>query len=207
LGGEKIRHSRKLNKNGRLGIIMKRLDVHLMKQSKRMCGPASLQMVLAYYGKIKNEKELKKKTGATYLNGTKPEEVAKVARKFKLKANYSKNNSIEGLREAIKKKNPPIIGWFSPDSGSHFSVVIGFEKNEIIIADPNMEKIRKMKIEDFSDRWLDINWSKFSFIKQLFLFIVMSIHNKISKFSNKRYKPPIKKGNLSFGEMILIKKK
>ena len=111
------------------------------------------------------------------------------------------------MKKAINKKNPPIIGWFSPDSGSHFSVVIGFEKNKIIIADPDIEKIRTMTIEDFSERWLDINWSKFSFPKKLFLFIVMNIHNKISKFSNKRYEPPLKKSNLSFGEMILIKKK
>ena len=184
---------------------MEKLDVHLVKQSKRMCGPASLQMVLEYYGKIKTEKELKKKTRATYFNGTKPEEIVKVARKFGLKAKYSKNNSIKDLRYAIMRKNPPIISWFSPDSGSHFSVVIGFEKNEIIIADPDIGKIRKMNIKDFSDRWLDINWSKFSIIKQLVLFFIMNIHNKISKFFNKKYLPPIKKSNLFFGEMILIK--
>ena len=181
---------------------MKPLDICLVRQSKRMCGPASLQMVLEYYGKIKSEKELKKETGATYFFGTKSKDIIKVAKKFGMEAKHPKNNSIEDLKKAIAKKNPPIIGWLSPNSGSHFSVVIGFKENKILIADPDIKGIREMEISDFSDRWLNVN-PRLSFIKRLVFFMIMHLHNKFSKFSKRKYSPPIKKSNLAYGEMIL----
>jgi len=59
------------------------------------------------------------------------------------------------LKGYIKKGVPVIVNWNSPTQGSHFSLAIGFDKNKIILADPEFGKMTKWPVADFVDRWFD----------------------------------------------------
>ena len=179
-------------------------EVKPLKQKKRMCGPASLEIVLRYYGKNKNQNELKKMLGSSILMGTTNSSMIEISKKLGFKVQFKTNSSIEEIRKLISNKIPPIIGWITPRGGSHYSVVQGIDKKYIFIVDPELNKVRKFKIEDFSKRWLDVNWEKLSFLKKVFVSIKIFIKNKISKKEN--FNLPLKKEDIVFRELIVIKK-
>ncbi|NCN51578.1 hypothetical protein GW931_01050 [archaeon] len=91
----------------------------------------------------------------------------------------------------ISKKIPPIVGWFTPEGWSHYSVIKGINKNYIFITDPQLNKVGKMKIEDFDKRWLNVDWENMNFIKKLIVSIKIWVNNKINKKNN--FKLPLKK--------------
>ncbi len=49
-----------------------------------------------------------------------------------------------------------IVDWFSPEEAGHYSIVAGFEKDKIIIADPHFGKFKKHEVKWFEERWFDI---------------------------------------------------
>jgi len=176
------------------------------KQGKRMCGPASLRIVLDYYGIKKSEEELKKLLKATYLKGTESKEIVKVARKLGFKAKYKANSSLNELRFLNKKKILVIIGWFSPDSSSHFSVIGDIDKEKIYIADPAFGRIKTYSLKEFEKYWIDINWDRLSFIRTFLLYINLFFQSARKKIFKIKYNLPTKKNILVRREIIIIQK-
>ena len=132
------------------------IKVKLFKQSKGFCGPASLKMVLSAYGITKSEKNLAKLTKTTRKKGCSEKNIIEVAKNLGFKAYIKQKSSIKELKKLIKKKIPIIVDWFSPEEAGHYSVVVGFEKDKIILADPHFGKLKKHKINWFEERWHDI---------------------------------------------------
>ena len=132
------------------------LNIRPFKQTKGYCGPASLKMVLGHYKIHKSENELAKLTKTSRTKGCKEENMVKLAKKFGLNAYFKENSSIKELKSLIKKKIPVIVDWFSSEENGHYSLIIGFNKNKIIIADPHFGKIKKHNIKWFEERWFDI---------------------------------------------------
>lgn len=130
------------------------------KQSRGYCGPASLKMILSFYGINKSEKELAKLTKASRDKGCSEIDIVKIAKKFGFKAHIKKNSSIIELKELTMKGIPVVVDWFSPLENGHYSVVVGFERDKIIIADPLFGKTMKHKIKWFEDRWFDTPFEK-----------------------------------------------
>ena len=124
------------------------------RQSASFCGPASLKMVLQFYGIDKTEKELAKLSGATKGKGVEADGLVKAAKKLGLKAFYKDYCEIEDIRKYFKKKIPLIVDWFSGNDG-HYSVVVGIGKKNIFLQDPELGKIRKMGLEAFKRVWFD----------------------------------------------------
>ena len=132
------------------------IKLKLFKQSKGYCGPACLKMILSFYEINKSEKYLAKITKTSRIKGCKEKNIIKAAKEFGLKGYIKQNSSIHELKQLIKKKNPVIINWFSPEEAGHYSVVIGFKNDKIFLADPHFGKIKKHKIEWFEQRWFDL---------------------------------------------------
>ena len=181
-------------------MILKK--VKSLKQKKRMCGPASLEIVLKYYGRQEKQHELKKLLGSTYLNGTMNKDMIRVSRALGFKVKYKINSSMDEIRKLISKGIPPIVSWFTPEGGSHYSVVKGVDKNSIFIADPELNKTRKFKIEDFEDRWHNVDWDSMTYVKKLFVSIFIIFYNKIIK----KGILPLNKKDIVNGEMIVIER-
>jgi len=132
------------------------LKIKPFKQSRGYCGPASLKMILSLYGINKSEKTLAKLTKTSRIKGCSEDNLIRVAKSFGFKGYKKQKSSIEELRGLIKKGIPVIVDWFSPEEGAHYSVVVGFDKSNIFLADPHYSKIRKHKISWFEERWFDI---------------------------------------------------
>ncbi len=130
------------------------------KQSPGWCGAACFKMVMDYYGIKKSEKgwaELtpysKDKKGK--ILATDDEKFVEQAKKLGFKGFCKDGSSIAEIRSYVKKGIPVIVNWFSPEECGHFSVVVGFEKDKIVLADPHFGKIKKWKIDTFEERWFD----------------------------------------------------
>ncbi len=179
-------------------------EIKPLKQKKRMCGPASLEIVLRYYGKNKDQNELKKLLGSNILMGTSNNKMIEISRNLGFESQLKTNSSVKEIKELISQKIPPIIGWITPEGASHYSVVQGIDEKNIFIVDPELNKIRKFRINDFSKRWLDVNWEKLSLLKKVFVSIKIFINNKVNKKNN--FNLPLKEEDIIFKEIIIIKK-
>ena len=126
------------------------------KQSKGYCGPASLKMVLSAYGIIKSEKYLVKLTKTNRRTGCSEKNIVKAAKEFGFKGYVKQKSTITELKRLVKKNIPVIVDWFSPEEAGHYSVVVGFKNDEILLADPHFGKIKNHKIKWFKERWFDV---------------------------------------------------
>ncbi len=135
------------------------------------CGPASLKIVLAFYGVKKTEKELmvlcKVKSGSGL--GTSAKNIKNAAEKLGFKAKIKEKSSFKDIEYWLKKNVPVIVDWFTRGgdkcaiADGHYSVVAGLDDKFIYLQDPEIGKMRKMKKDDFMKVWFDF---KGMYIKQ-----------------------------------------
>ncbi|MDO8486404.1 MAG: cysteine peptidase family C39 domain-containing protein [Candidatus Staskawiczbacteria bacterium] len=128
------------------------------------CGPASLKIVLDYYGIKKSEKELFKMCRTSRELGTPIENIKKVAESLGFKIKIKNNSTFKDIEYWINKKVPVIVDWFtrgrndykdSDIADGHYSVVVGLDNKFIYLQDPELGKIRKLKRDDFMIVWFD----------------------------------------------------
>jgi predicted double-glycine peptidase len=129
------------------------------------CGPASLKMVLDYYGVEKTEDELAKLTKTDKELGTPAENLQEAVEKLGFKARIKNESSFEDIEECLDKKVPVIVDWFTrgrddyPDeiasADGHYSVVCGLDDEYIYLQDPEIGGMRKMEKEVFERVWFD----------------------------------------------------
>ena len=132
--------------------------------NKSYCGPASLKMVLDYYGIEKTEKELVKMTGCDKDLGVDNKGIKKTAKALGFKVKIKNNSSYSDIQKWLDKGVPIIVDWFTrgridytdsdvPDG--HYSVVAGLDDKFIYLQDPEIGKIRKIDKKDFLTVWFD----------------------------------------------------
>ncbi len=129
-----------------------------------MCGPASLKMVLSYYGIEKSEKELAKLCKVDKILGTNDKDIKRVAEQLGFKVVIKNNSNFKDIEKWLDKKVPVIVDWFtkgrqeyseSETADGHYSVVAGLDEKYIYLQDPEIGRIRKLKKEDFMTVWFD----------------------------------------------------
>ena len=118
------------------------LDIPDVRQSNDYtCGTSSLLSILQYYGKYDgNEKDLAKELGTNSKDGTKPENIINVAKKYGLKSFMKQDGTLDDLRYYSDKQIPVIINyqawsekkkdnkdWSKDYSDGHYSVLIGID--------------------------------------------------------------------------------
>ena len=131
------------------------LNVKPFRQRTNYCGPASLKMVLEYYGIKKTEHQLVRLTKAHKTKGIEAEGMLRAARKLKLTGFIKDFSTLKDLnREVIKNKRPVIVGWFSEDDG-HYSIVVDIDKENIHMQDPDLGQVRAMRLDLFYRLWFD----------------------------------------------------
>jgi len=134
------------------------------KLNSSYCGPASLKIVLDYYGIKKTEKELAKMTGWNKDLGVDDKGIKKAAEALSFKVKIKNNSNYSDIQKWLDKGVPVIVDWFTrgrndctdsdiPDG--HSSVVAGLDNKFIYLQDPEIGKIRKLNREDFMTVWFD----------------------------------------------------
>jgi predicted double-glycine peptidase len=128
------------------------------------CGPASLKMVLDYYGISKTEDELAPLMDWDRELGVSDQGIKKAAESFGLKVEIRDESSFEDIEKWLDKKVPVIVDWFtrgrqdyteSDVSDGHYSIVAGLDKEFIYLQDPEIGNIRKIERDDFMLVWFD----------------------------------------------------
>ncbi len=147
---------------------MKILNVKPFQETlrKEYCGPASLKIVLDYYGIKKSEKELARLCKVNKDLGTSAEKILSAARKMGLKTAVKNNSTFSDIERWINKNVPVIVNWFtrgrrnysdSDIADGHYSVVVGLDSKFIYLQDPEIGKIRKLTRDDFQKVWFDFS--------------------------------------------------
>lgn len=131
-----------------------------------VCGPASVKIVLDYYGVNKSEKELAKLCGTTKSLGTAVEGLAKAFKQLGFKVSIKNNSSFADIEKWLAKGIPVIVDWFtrgrqdysdSEVADGHYSVVCGIDNKYIYLQDPEIGGMRKLKKDDFMRVWFDFS--------------------------------------------------
>ena len=123
-------------------------------QTAGFCGPASLKMVMDYYGISVSEKAIAQAAGASRKEGASKEGLIKAARHFRFKVFSQEKSDLGDLRRFIKRGMPVIVDWFFEDDG-HYSVAVDIDQKEITLIDPSLGGARKMSLERFTRLWFD----------------------------------------------------
>lgn len=155
------------------------LDVpHYLQSDDSTCGPASLRMVLGYYGEFRSEEDIAAICDHTYELGCKSEDMACAAESLGYKVYLKNNSTIEEVVRLIDANVPVIVDWFCGDPPEgHSSVVIGYNDENLFILDPYLEEMRVVTKYDFRRCWFDF------------------------------YETPINPQNLYVGQIIVIRPK
>lgn len=129
-----------------------------------MCGPASLKILLSYYGVDKDEKELARLCGTKKDLGTDDQGIKKAAESLGFKVKIKNNSSFKDIEGWLKKDVPVIVDWFTRGrmdytdtdvADGHYSVVYGIDDKNIYLQDPETGSMRKLDKEDFMTVWFD----------------------------------------------------
>lgn len=124
------------------------------RQTPGLCGPASLKMVMDYYGVSISEEKLARLSGASKKKGVSIKGLIKAAKHFGFKTFLKQNSSLKDLEQFVNKKIPVIVDWFYEDEG-HYSVVADIDNKNIVLMDPALGGKRKMPVEKFLRLWFD----------------------------------------------------
>lgn len=129
-----------------------------------MCGPASLKIVLDFYGLEKTEQELANLIGVVPGIGVDDKSIKKAAESLGFKVQIKNESTFDNIEEWLKKGVPVIVDWFtrgrcdyddSEVADGHYSVVFGLDDGHIYLQDPETGSERKIGREDFIKVWFD----------------------------------------------------
>ncbi len=130
------------------------------------CGPASLKIVLDYYGLEKSEEELAEMCHRDSDLGVDAKAIKEAAEKLGFEVEIKNNASFDDVSKWLDKKVPVIVNWFTrgrydyPEdevADGHYSVVAGLDENFIYLQDPEVGRMRKIARDDFYRVWFDFS--------------------------------------------------
>lgn len=124
------------------------------KQKKGFCGPASLKIVSDYYGVVKTQEEWAKLSGTTKKDGVQNAGLIKAVEEVGFTAKVIKEVSLTDLRKLIHERQTFLAIWWS-GRGGHYSPVANVTEKSIVLADPELGRLRRMSLKDFDRLWFD----------------------------------------------------
>lgn len=131
------------------------LSVPYFKQDREYsCGPACLQMVFSYYHKRMSEEDLMRELRTNEAIGTRPSWMIRVARRHGFFCYVNNDSSLDEVRYFLRLKKPLIVYFVEPFTGDdHFTVIVGFDKEKIIMNDSLMGEGYEFFLDAFDKRW------------------------------------------------------
>jgi ABC-type bacteriocin/lantibiotic exporter with double-glycine peptidase domain len=128
------------------------------------CGPATLKMVLDFYGVNKTEDELAELLKCNPELGVEDKSIKEVAESFGFKVEIKNFSSFDDIDKWLNINVPVIVDWFTrgrDDYGEdsvasgHYSVVVGLDDQIIYLQDPEVGRLRKIPKDEFMSVWFD----------------------------------------------------
>jgi len=106
----------------------KYLEVPFIAQEEFLCGPASLAMVLNYYGCSISQEEIAQNFSSDQLLGSFTLDLIAEAKALGFSVNFGAGN-LERIKQSLENNQPIIVFWnylLEPLPARHFAVVIGY---------------------------------------------------------------------------------
>jgi len=129
------------------------LAVMPFRQTPGYCGPASVKMILDYYGISMSELDIADAAG-TSSAGTSAEGLTRAVCQFGYRAHIIDRASFAEIERFLDRGIPVIVDWFSQDEG-HYSVVVGLDEMNVYLQDPELAALRTLDRETFYRVWFD----------------------------------------------------
>lgn len=139
----------------------------IQQQSGFYCGPACLQSIMSYFGvgpQDQTDYAVALKTGP---HGTKPQVMAKFAKKHGLSVKMMERMTIDDLKKELDSRHPVICAvqsWgdsiddYSSRCFGHYIVAVGYDAKNTYFLDPMMQGYwGYIKTSKFQERWIDEN--------------------------------------------------
>jgi predicted double-glycine peptidase len=144
------------------------------QRTKYTCGPSCLQAVCHYYGVGKeDEKEFVKDLKKDPHNGTDPEDIVRLAKKYGLSFQEYRPMTVNQLKRELRSRKPVMLmiqawgkqkgggGWRKDYKGiwseGHWVVAIGFDREGIFFEDPSLQAVRGfLSYSELEERWHDV---------------------------------------------------
>ena len=150
-------------------------DYHLLPASQHVyqtfnnCGPATLTMVLSWYGTKKTQRELgelmrpyQNPKGDNDDKTIFPAEFTEYARKFEFSSINRPNGTIEQIKFFVENDIPVVVKtWLRPNEDiGHFRIVRGFDNNKkVVIQDDSYHgQNKKIAYDKFLAMWQPFNY-------------------------------------------------
>jgi len=130
------------------------------------CGPACLRAICQYY-KVgpDDHDEFIRDCKATKKDGTEPEDLIRVAKKYGLKVKEFHNMGLPRLEKILDEGKPVIIDlqawgeerYYEKRQSGHYAIAIGYDEKRIYFEDPSVHSRKRgsMLKKDFVERWKD----------------------------------------------------
>jgi len=136
------------------------IELNPFRQSIGLCGPASLKILLDYYGKTFTEGELAEICNATAEHGTNHADMVAAVASFGGEPVAKFGASLDDIRGFVDDEIPVIVGWFSEygEPGDHYSVVYAMDDETLSMMDPERDEgTVTMSLEEFEKVWYDFD--------------------------------------------------
>ena len=106
----------------------KYLEAPFIAQKEFSCGPASLAMVLNYYGCLISQEEIAKNFSSDQLLGSFSLDLIAEAKALGFSVEFGAGN-LEKIKQSLEQNKPAIVFWnylLEPLPARHFAVVVGY---------------------------------------------------------------------------------
>lgn len=118
------------------------------------CGPASLQMIFGFFGLNKRQSDLASLMDTQEEVGTKKCKMVDAVVTHNLHYCEMHDASIGDISELLSYRVPTIVNFIEPsENDSHYAVVVGMDRENIVLADPWNGNNFKFSKKDFLSRW------------------------------------------------------
>ena len=127
------------------------LAVPFVPQEKDTCGAAALAMVLAYWGEPVPHDEIAGALLEPERRGIRGARLESFARARGLLA-VAYEGDLGQLRDFVAKGRPLVVAW-KQAGRFHDVVVVGFDRDAVVVHDPEAGAGRRVPLRAFEERW------------------------------------------------------
>lgn len=131
------------------------------------CGPTCIQMILKFNDIILSKTDIIKQINPDNIkeDGVHPKEIVNFLKKYNIKSKIRKNQTIEDLKHLIDDNKPVICvlqaygskmqNYKNNYDNGHYVILIGYDKNKLIFADPSSKDYVYLTYTQMNNRWHD----------------------------------------------------
>lgn len=118
------------------------------------CGPAVLQMVLAFHGVSATQEKLARICKTTKATGTSRENLVRAARIHGVYAHKHSEGSLREISWFLASGIPVVVNYREPgDEEGHYAVVVGITPSQVMLHDPYHGRGFNLSRANFMRRW------------------------------------------------------